>query len=307
MDDDGRTQLGSVRAITVAWPLPLSTIQLHTSTIRCALHPHHVLTLTQPRLFNNTHVSFSAPPRSVHTPMTSTQAAPATAPVSSPASSSPFPSSQPRSVFYSSLLPRVRRVLSSTTDPFASLANVSALIYHSLQTEYGPQAVNWCGFYIDRPIQYQEEAESEHKEDVQSTLVLGPFHGQPAVTLIPHSRGVCGQCVVEQKTQLVPDVHLHPNHIACDERSQSEIVVPVFAPTREGEGGGGGKAVRRLLAVLDIDCPVVQGFGPEDVTGLEAVSALLSKSVDWTHANYPVKLESRAELTEALDTCPSHV
>ena len=261
--------------------------------------------------------------------MSSTEASPPAPSSSAVKSSTPFSSSLPRSSFYSSLLPRVRRVLSSTSDPFASLANVSALIYHSLQAEYGPQSVNWCGFYIERPIQYLEEVQVEHSEDVQSTLVLGPFHGQPAVTVIPHSRGVCGQCAVERRTQLVPDVHLHPNHIACDERSQSEVVVPVFKRisttteaeavglavegTSEGKGagvgeGGKGRVVgQALVAVLDIDCPVVNGFSLEDVEGLEAVSALLSGAIDWTHANYPVKMKSREELTDSLDTCPSHV
>ena len=217
-------------------------------------------------------------------------------------------------------------MLSSTADPTASLANVSALLYHSLQAEYGPHAINWCGFYIERPIEYVEEKATEHAEDVQSTLVLGPFHGQPAVTVIPHSRGVCGQCAVERATQLVPDVHLHPNHIACDERSQSEIVIPVFKRLSttaetvgltveggsggEGDEGGVGKDTgvgRALVAVLDLDCPVVGGFTEDDVAGLEAVSALLTQAVDWTHANHPVRMNKREDLTDSLDTCPSHV
>ena len=253
--------------------------------------------------------------------MSTTQASPPAPSSSAAAPSSRFTSSLPRPAFYASLLPRVRRVLSSTSDPFASLANVSALLYHSLQAEYGPQSVNWCGFYIERPIEYQEEDQTEHAEDVQSTLVLGPFHGQPAVTLIPHARGVCGQCAVEQRTQLVPDVHLHPNHIACDERSQSEVVVPVFkqlsvtgeteavglAVEGGGQGGKGASAGRALVAVLDIDCPVVNGFSAEDVEGLEALSALLTTAVDWSHANYPVKMRKREDLTDSLDTCPSHV
>jgi hypothetical protein len=47
-------------------------------------------------------------------------------------------------------------------------------------------------------------------------IIIGPFHGQPAVVRIPFGRGVCGTACDERKTQLVPDVHLHPNHIVCD-------------------------------------------------------------------------------------------
>ena len=201
----------------------------------------------------------------------------------------------PRADFYASLLPRVKRLLSSTRDPFASLSNTSALLFHSLQSSYGVDAVNWCGFYLLRPIVYSDvSGDDEHNEDTQSTLVLGPFHGRPAVTLIAPGHGVCGTCVVEGKTQLVPDVHLHPNHIACDERSQSEVVVPVFK-----KGGAGGSAVQQLVAVLDIDCPTVRGFGEEDVQGLERIAQLLATQVDWTHASYPVTLHNRSQTRTA--------
>ena len=57
--------------------------------------------------------------------------------------------------------------------------------------------------------------------------MLGPFHGQPAVALIRQGHGVCGTAVVQRRTQLVPDVHKHPNHIACDPKSQ---VSPIGRP-----------------------------------------------------------------------------
>jgi L-methionine (R)-S-oxide reductase len=166
----------------------------------------------------------------------------------------------------------------------ACLANVSSLLYHALQGQQGVESVNWCGFYLQRPIEFTEEETGEKAEDSQSTLVLGPFHGQPAVTVIAPGHGVCGTCVVERRTQLVEDVHLHPNHIACDERSQSEVVVPVF----DGTGD------RRLMAVLDVDCPRVRGFGEEDVVGLEAIAALVSEAVDWSQGLHPLKMKRRS-------------
>jgi len=61
----------------------------------------------------------------------------------------------------------------------------------------------------------------------------------------------------------VPDVHAFPGHIACDSRSNSEIVVPVF------------RADGALAAVLDVDSESLDAFGPEDRDGLEAICRVL--------------------------------
>ena len=76
-------------------------------------------------------------------------------------------------------------------------------------------------------------------------LVLGPFQGMPACVRIPLSRGVCGAAARERRTQVVPDVHAFPGHIACDAASRSEIVVPLL----DGD---------RLLGVLDVDSPAAR-------------------------------------------------
>jgi hypothetical protein len=72
-------------------------------------------------------------------------------------------------------------------------------------------------------------------------------------------KGVCGTAVAENATQLVPDVHLFPGHIACDCASNSEIVVPI---RKNGE----------IIGVLDIDSPVKNRFTEADKEGLEAVT-----------------------------------
>ena len=100
----------------------------------------------------------------------------------------------------------------------ANLANAAALLYHTLD------GLNWAGFYL---------LEGD-------TLVLGPFQGRPACIEIPVGRGVCGTAVAEGKTQLVPDVHQFPGHIACDSASNSEIVVPI-------------RADGKIVGVLDLD------------------------------------------------------
>ena len=116
----------------------------------------------------------------------------------------------------------------------ANLANASALLWETLE------GINWAGFY----------------KMTDGRLVLGPFQGKPACILIPVGRGVCGTAVAEDATQLVPDVHQFPGHIACDCASNSEIVVPIHV------GGC-------IWGVLDIDSPHFDRFSAEDQAGLE--------------------------------------
>jgi L-methionine (R)-S-oxide reductase len=108
----------------------------------------------------------------------------------------------------------------------------------------------WTGFYVVDP-------------DKPKELVVGPYQGTLGCLRIPFGRGVCGAAAASGVTQLVEDVHAFPGHIACDSRSNSEIVVPVF--DREGA----------LAAVLDVDSTELAAFDLEDQAGLEAVCAVL--------------------------------
>lgn len=115
-----------------------------------------------------------------------------------------------------------------------SLSNASALLNEYLDD------INWVGFYLMQ----------------DGDLVLGPFQGKSACVRIKVGRGVCGTAVMEDKTQLVPDVHQFPGHIACDSASNSEIVVPIH---HNGE----------IVGVLDIDSPLFNRFSEEDRENLE--------------------------------------
>ena len=120
------------------------------------------------------------------------------------------------------------------------LSNAAALLWDSLED------INWAGFYLMK----------------DGKLLLGPFQGKPACTVIEVGKGVCGTAVAEDKTQLVKNVHEFPGHIACDSASNSEIVVPVHA-----EGS--------VYGVLDIGSPVLGRFSEEDRDGREAFVRVL--------------------------------
>lgn len=93
-------------------------------------------------------------------------------------------------------------------------------------------------------------------------LVVGPYIGTVGCLRIELGRGVCGTAAARRETIVVPDVHAFPGHIACDPRSKSEIVVPVF------------DAAGDLIAVLDVDSDQPDAFDDEDRRGLEKIVTL---------------------------------
>lgn len=144
---------------------------------------------------------------------------------------------------YTLLREQLKALVEGVPHPIANLSNASALIMDS------PPDLNWAGFYLLEG----------------NTLVLGPFQGKPACITISVGRGVCGTAVKEDATQLVPDVHAFPGHIACDCASRSEIVVPLH---KDGN----------VVAVLDIDSPTAGRFTLEDQEGLEALVPILESA-----------------------------
>ena len=149
----------------------------------------------------------------------------------------PLSSSGSKRDFYASLAQQLTGLLEGEPDAIANAANMSALIYQLMPD------LNWAGFYFMRG----------------PGLVLGPFQGKVACVRIPVGRGVCGSAVDRKESIVVPDVHAFPGHIACDGRSASEIVVPVYGP----DGA--------LLAVLDVDSERVAAFDDDDRSGLERI------------------------------------
>lgn len=134
-------------------------------------------------------------------------------------------------------------LLDGETDRVCAMANLSALLYELLPD------LNWAGFY---------------RVTADGNLILGPFQGKVACTRIPRGKGVCGTALATGESQLVPDVHAFPGHIACDSASNAEVVVPV----RDGSGN--------LWAVLDLDSPTLGRFDAADLAGFEAVAAAMA-------------------------------
>lgn len=146
---------------------------------------------------------------------------------------------------YKALLADVAAILEGERDPIANAANIVAIVYRGLPN------LNWAGFYFVNG----------------GELVLGPFQGRPACTRIALGKGVCGTAAQKRKTLVVGNVHEFPGHIACDEASKSEIVVPLV---KDG----------RLIGVLDVDSPWFDRFGKEEQDLMEAIAKQYLSSSD---------------------------
>lgn len=151
-----------------------------------------------------------------------------------------------KAAFYSVLNHELLELIEYEAEWLAGMANAVALLGHQLR------AINWVGFYLMR----------------NDLLVLGPFQGKPACSAIVPGNGVCGTVAKTGVTLVVPNVHAFPGHIACDEASQSEIVLPIIVDGR-------------VVAVLDIDSPMPDRFKAEDKLGLESFTELLATHIRW--------------------------
>jgi L-methionine (R)-S-oxide reductase len=145
---------------------------------------------------------------------------------------------------YAQMARELAAVLDGVGDPITAMATCAAVLHKSIPYS------SWTGFYrVVAPRQ----------------LRVGPYQGGVGCLDIPFDRGVCGAAAREMRTQLVPDVHAFPEHIACDDAARSEIVLPVC------DHAG------RLVAVLDLDSHQPAAFDEIDREGLEQIVEVLSR------------------------------
>lgn len=141
---------------------------------------------------------------------------------------------------YAALADEIAAVLDGEPNLTARMATVASMLAASFDHFF------WTGFYVvdaDKPRE----------------LVVGPYQGTLGCLRIAFGRGVCGAAAETGEIQVVEDVHAFPGHIACDARSASEIVVPVF------DSAGG------LIGVLDVDSDQKSAFDQVDASWLQAI------------------------------------
>jgi len=145
---------------------------------------------------------------------------------------------------YKEVTTQIAAIIAEEHNVMARLVTTIGLLHHHFDYFF------WTGIYLVDPEKADE-------------LVIGPYQGSLACLRIPFDegnvRGVCGAAAASGETIIVDDVHAFEGHIACDNRSQSEIVVPVFSP----DGA--------LFGVLDVDSTELSSFCEIDKANLELI------------------------------------
>ena len=129
----------------------------------------------------------------------------------------------------------------SSNNPLSNMATINAVLFHKMEYFF------WIGFYLLQ----------------DGKLQVGPYQGSLACINLAKGTGVCWAAINSQKTMLVADVEAFPNHIACDSRSKSEVVVPLR--NKSGE----------IVGVLDVDSKELNSFDETDALWLEKIVALV--------------------------------
>lgn len=141
---------------------------------------------------------------------------------------------------YQRIISQLEGLLTKTNDPIARMATIAAVLSNKFDYFF------WCGFYI------------LHGDK----LIVGPYQG-PVACQVLQGTGVCLAAVNQNQSLVVADVHKFPGHIACDSRSNSEIVIPVRNP--DGQ----------IMAVLDVDSSAFSSFDETDRINLEIIAGLV--------------------------------
>lgn len=142
---------------------------------------------------------------------------------------------------YARICAQLKPLLSKTKNQTARMATIASLLHLKMPRFF------WTGFYLlDR-----------------GELTVGPYQGPLACLVLERKKGVCWAGILRRQTIVVPDVHKFPGHIACDSRSNSEIVVPLL--DAQGEAWG----------VLDVDSRAFGAFSEVDVEWLEKIVGLI--------------------------------
>jgi GAF domain-containing protein len=132
-------------------------------------------------------------------------------------------------------------VMKDSINPYSDMATVIAVLHHKMEYFF------WTGFYLLQ----------------DGKLQVASYQGPLACINLKKDTGVCWAGINSKKTVVVGNVHDFPGHIACDSRSNSEIVVPLK------------NAAGKIIGVLDVDSAELNSFDQTDAEWLEKILELV--------------------------------
>lgn len=176
---------------------------------------------------------------------------------------------------YERLYKQIESHMYKTEDKISKMATIIAILHNKIRYYF------WTGFYFVKDVilyrkdnklinntfvdlndkKLLKEVIKQNKVKIfnKPDLVVGPYQGSLACLNLNYPSGVCWYAVLNNTTIIVEDVHKFPGHIACDSRSKSEIVIPVY--NKKGE----------MYAVFDIDSDKFSSFDDIDKKWLEKI------------------------------------
>lgn len=144
---------------------------------------------------------------------------------------------------YNRIYKQLGDLVQKSNNAQARMATIIAVLHHKMDYFF------WTGYYLI--------------EDGEMTV--NSYQGPVACQILEKDKGVCWAAFNNKETIIVEDVCAFPDHIACDARSKSEIVVPLKNKNSE------------IIGVLDIDSAEKAAFTEVDAHWLEKILALIHR------------------------------
>lgn len=142
---------------------------------------------------------------------------------------------------YGRIYKQLSELVLKSNNSSARMATIIAVLHHKMDYFF------WTGFYlIDN-----------------GKMTVNTYQGPVACQILEKDKGVCWAAYNKKETMVVEDVHAFPGHIACDSRSNSEIVVPFKNASGE------------VIGVLDVDSSEKASFSKVDAHWLEKILELV--------------------------------
>ncbi len=142
---------------------------------------------------------------------------------------------------YQRVFEQLKILFRTTDDPIARMATISALLYHKMPDFF------WVGFYLLK----------------NGRLIVGPYQGPLACQELEKDKGVCWAAIRREETIIVPDVNKFPGHIACSQKTKSEIVIPLR------------NIKNKVTGAFDIDSKLINNFDDTDAVELGKIAGIL--------------------------------
>ncbi len=138
---------------------------------------------------------------------------------------------------YSRIYKQLNELVLKSNNQSARMATIVAVLHHKMEYFF------WTGFYLLD----------------EGKMTVNIYQGPVACQILEKDKGVCWAAFNKQEPVIVEDVHAFPGHIACDSRSNSEIVIPFKNKTGE------------IIGVLDVDSSEKAAFSEVDARWLEKI------------------------------------